>query len=98
MCGSSCSCRILAGFRKSAIRLRPGNLRIGTMQQAWRKAFWWTALLAAWPLAAAAADGPDCSRPLSLALHDHGLLYSADTSMGIDKDIADELMRRSGCK
>ena len=41
---------------------------------------------------------PDCSRPLSLALHDHGLLYSADTGVGIDKDVADELIRRSGCK
>jgi polar amino acid transport system substrate-binding protein len=43
-------------------------------------------------------EGPDCSRPLSLALHDHGLLYSADTGTGIDRDIADELIRRSGCK
>jgi polar amino acid transport system substrate-binding protein len=45
-----------------------------------------------------AADKPDCSRPLSLALHDHGLLYSAETGEGIDKDFADELIRRSGCK
>jgi len=35
---------------------------------------------------------------LSLALHEHGLLYSAQTGEGIDKDIADELARRSGCK
>lgn len=41
---------------------------------------------------------PDCSRPLTLALHEHGLLYSADTSTGIDKDISDELIRRSGCR
>jgi len=41
---------------------------------------------------------PDCSRPLSLALHEHGLLYSAETSSGIDKDVADELIRRSGCR
>jgi len=47
---------------------------------------------------AAAADRPDCTRPLSLALHEHGLLYSAETGEGIDKDIADELARRSGCK
>lgn len=47
---------------------------------------------------AAAADAPDCSRPLSLGLHEHGLLYSAQTGEGIDKDIADELARRSGCK
>lgn len=40
----------------------------------------------------------DCSRPYTLALHDHGLLYSAETDTGIDKDVADELIRRSGCK
>lgn len=45
-----------------------------------------------------ASAGPDCSRPLTLALHDHGLLYSASTDTGIDKDVADELIRRSGCK
>lgn len=52
----------------------------------------------AWPLAALAGDKPDCTRPLSLALHDHGLLYSAQTGEGIDKDFADELIRRSGCR
>lgn len=46
----------------------------------------------------ALAAGPDCSRTYTLALHDHGLLYSADTDTGIDKDFADELIRRSGCK
>ncbi|MDD2881184.1 MAG: transporter substrate-binding domain-containing protein [Rhodoferax sp.] len=40
----------------------------------------------------------DCFRTYTLALHDHGLLYSADTDAGIDKDVADELIRRSGCK
>jgi polar amino acid transport system substrate-binding protein len=44
------------------------------------------------------AAAPDCSRTYTLALHDHGLLYSADTNTGIDKDVADELIRRSGCK
>ena len=44
------------------------------------------------------AASPDCSRTYTLALHDHGLLYSADTDTGIDKDVADELIRRSGCK
>jgi len=47
---------------------------------------------------AASATGPDCSRPFTLALHDHGLLFSADTNTGIDRDVADELVRRSGCK
>lgn len=37
-------------------------------------------------------------RPYTLALHEHGLLYSAATDTGIDKDVADELTRRSGCK
>jgi polar amino acid transport system substrate-binding protein len=49
-------------------------------------------------LSAANAAGSACSRPYTLALHDHGLLYSADTDSGIDKDVADELIRRSGCK
>ncbi|MDB5895432.1 MAG: transporter substrate-binding protein [Rhodoferax sp.] len=44
-----------------------------------------------------AAGGPDCSRPLTLGLHVHGLLYSAKTGAGIDKDISDALARRSGC-
>ena len=44
------------------------------------------------------AAGPECTRPFSLALHDHGLLYSASSDAGIDKDFADELIRRSGCK
>ena len=46
----------------------------------------------------AKAEGPDCTRPFTLALHDHGLLYSADTNTGIDRDVADELIHRSGCK
>ncbi len=44
------------------------------------------------------SGGPDCSRTLTLGLHDHGLLYSAATGAGIDKDFADELARRSGCR
>ena len=44
------------------------------------------------------AATPDCARTHTLALHDHGLLYSADTDTGIDKDVADELIRRSRCK
>ena len=44
------------------------------------------------------ARGPDCDRAYTLALHEHGLLYSAETDKGIDKDIAEELIRRSGCK
>jgi polar amino acid transport system substrate-binding protein len=40
---------------------------------------------------------PDCSRPLTLGLHEHGLLYTGQTGEGIDKDIAEEMSRRSGC-
>ena len=52
------------------------------------------------PASSAAASGrlPDCSRPLSLGLHEHGLLYTGQTGEGIDKDIADEMSRRSGCR
>ena len=42
--------------------------------------------------------GPACDRAFTLALHEHGLLYSAETNSGIDKDLAEELIRRSGCK
>ncbi|MGF6573429.1 polar amino acid transport system substrate-binding protein [Paraburkholderia sp. GAS333] len=49
-------------------------------------------------LGTAVAASPVCSRPFTLALHDHGLLYSVDTDTGIDKDFADELSRRSGCQ
>lgn len=55
-------------------------------------------LLALCCLGTAVASGPDCSRPFTLALHDHGLLYSLETDTGIDKDFADELVRRSGCQ
>lgn len=41
--------------------------------------------------------GPDCSRPFTLGLHEHGLLYAADSDSGIDRDFAEELIRRSGC-
>ena len=46
---------------------------------------------------AQAADNR-CARTYTLALHDHGLLYAAQTDSGIDRDVADELARRSGCK
>ena len=49
-------------------------------------------------LGVAHAAAPSCSRVFTVALHDHGLLYSADTDTGIDKDVVDELVRRSGCK
>ena len=47
---------------------------------------------------AMAAGAPSCKRHMTLALHEHGLLYSSTTDAGIDKDIATELIKRSGCK
>jgi polar amino acid transport system substrate-binding protein len=44
------------------------------------------------------AEPSACPRPYTLALHEHGLLYSADTDRGIDKDTVDQLVERSGCK
>nr|WP_315224516.1 transporter substrate-binding domain-containing protein [uncultured Albidiferax sp.] len=45
----------------------------------------------------AADERPECGRPLTLALHVHGLLYSAELDAGIDKDFAEALAQRSGC-
>ena len=56
------------------------------------------ASLAIGSVGVASAAGEACRRPYTLALHDHGLLYSAERDAGIDKDVADELVRRSGCK
>ena len=47
---------------------------------------------------ATAGHLPDCSRPLTLGLHEHGLLYTSQTGEGIDKDVADEMSRRSSCR
>ena len=56
------------------------------------------ALVLACQVYASHAARSECSRTYTLALHDHGLLYSAATDSGIDKDVSDELVRRSGCK
>lgn len=55
-------------------------------------------LLLALPGILFASNLPDCSRTLTLAYHDHGMLYSKEIDQGIDKDIALEMIRRSGCK
>jgi polar amino acid transport system substrate-binding protein len=55
-------------------------------------------LLLAAPGWVSATEAPDCARPLTLGLHDHGLLYASQTGEGIDKDLADEMVRRSGCQ
>lgn len=54
------------------------------------------------PMPASAPAGnptrlPDCARPFSVGLHEHGLLYTAQTGEGIDKDIAEEMARRTRC-
>nr|WP_044529933.1 transporter substrate-binding domain-containing protein [Herbaspirillum sp. B65] len=75
--------------------------RIGAVRRCASTAMLLSTLLAGPAVHAASPavpGGPDCSRPYTLALHDHGLLYSAATDTGIDKDFADELIRRSGCK
>lgn len=64
----------------------------------WSRLLCVCALLGAGMAWAQPSGKPDCDRPLSLGLHDHGLLYSAETAEGIDKDFADELARRSGCR
>lgn len=45
-----------------------------------------------------ANEKPDCSRTYTLAYHDHGMLYSGDNDTGIDKDVAVEMIKRSGCQ
>ncbi|MDH5545106.1 MAG: transporter substrate-binding domain-containing protein [Gammaproteobacteria bacterium] len=40
---------------------------------------------------------PDCSRTYTLAYHDHGMLYSTTLDAGIDRDVAIEMVKRSGC-
>ena len=55
-------------------------------------------IVATTPAKGFAGKLPDCSRPLTLGLHEHGLLYMAQTGEGIDKDIAEEMARRSGCR
>ncbi len=45
----------------------------------------------------AVAGLPNCGdQPIRLAFHEYGILYS--NGIGINKDIADEIIRRSGCK
>ncbi|HYP31289.1 MAG TPA: transporter substrate-binding domain-containing protein [Burkholderiaceae bacterium] len=94
-----------ASFRSSTLRrsLRQGLLGLALSLAAGACAAGADAPPAAdAPVPASAPAGtasrlPDCSRPLTLGLHEHGLLYTSQTGEGIDKDIADEMSRRSGC-
>jgi polar amino acid transport system substrate-binding protein len=45
-----------------------------------------------------AGPAPDCGRTLTLGLHEHGVLYESHTGAGIDKDIAEAMARRTGCR
>jgi polar amino acid transport system substrate-binding protein len=45
-----------------------------------------------------AQELPQCSRTFTLAYHEHGLLYNKTIDKGIDKDVAAELIKRSGCQ
>lgn len=60
------------------------------------------ACLGLWSASIVNAAGPvDCGdRPIRLAFYDYGYLYFEDQGQahGIDKDLADELARRSGCR
>ncbi len=76
----------IAGTRRRVARLASLSGAIGVLGV--------TALAAPAP----ALAGPDCSRAYTLGLHEHGLLYDSQTGVGIDKDIADEMARRSGCR
>jgi polar amino acid transport system substrate-binding protein len=73
------------------------SLLCTAMYSGCRRAVWLAALSGLCSAVWAADDRPDCSRPLTLALHAHGVLYSAESGAGIDKDFADALAQRSGC-
>lgn len=53
----------------------------------------WGAAVSCW-----AADRPDCPAPITFALYENGYIYDAASNTGIDKDVAEELGRRSGCR
>ncbi|MDC8786083.1 substrate-binding periplasmic protein [Roseateles koreensis] len=58
-------------------------------------------LLASFALVTGAKAFPCPNKPVRLAFYQYGLLYFENAShagQGIDKDVADELARRSGCK
>jgi polar amino acid transport system substrate-binding protein len=74
------------------------NLGVGYYMNAALRTLLISVLLFMAVTAGHAQTGPDCSRPLTLALHEHGLLYSSATGQGIDQDIASELIQRSGCR
>lgn len=45
-----------------------------------------------------AGESPNCPNPISFALYENGYIYEAASNSGIDKDVAEELAKRSGCR
>ena len=39
-----------------------------------------------------------CPKPITFALYEHGVFYDVASDKGVDKDLAELLMRRSGCR
>lgn len=68
--------------------IAPGELRF------WRLVF---ALLFV-ALCGSVVAAPLCRGPIRFALYENGYLYDASSERGIDKDVALELERRSGCR
>jgi polar amino acid transport system substrate-binding protein len=47
---------------------------------------------------ALAGNAPQCPKAISFALYENGYIYDSASDSGIDKDVAEELARRSGCR
>ncbi len=63
------------------------------------KAKHWLGLLAWHAVTAlAASDAPTCPAPITFALYENGSIYETKSDTGIDKDVALELAKRSGCR
>lgn len=45
-----------------------------------------------------AAESPACSRTLTVGYYDAGAFYDPSTDAGIDRDVMEEIGRRTGCK
>ncbi len=63
---------------------------------------WIAAMVCCLAVAAAfdaeAAPRAHCPKPISFGLYEHGVMYDAATGRGLDKDFADLLAARTGCR
>ena len=50
------------------------------------------------PTFAASVDKPDCPAPISVGYYDAGVMFDESTGHGVDRDVIDELAKRSGCQ